>query len=213
MIGWENPLLLVLDAGRSAVARVVGFCLACWIGAGVVLASAGFPLPLGCSPLAVPVYWLGGIFFGLADGWGLIAYVALFALLVSLIQADRHVLAILYAAAVIQAAETTRLLATRGTMNWWLYGVLVALLLGAGVGLWWLHRHGAAIRRTRRERRRTGYCVECGYDLRATIRAGGDECPECGAEIPPFTIRSVTAQETPGPGLPSPSRVDGHERT
>lgn len=197
MIGWENPLLEVLDAGRSGVARVVGFLLACWIGAGLVLASVESPLPLGCFPLAAPVYWLGGIFYGLADGWGIIAYVALFALFVSVIQSERRVWMILYAAAAIQAAETTRLFITHGSINWWLYGVLVSLFLALGAGLAWLHRHAAALRQLRRERRRTGHCVECGYDLRATILAGHDECPECGTEIPAFTIRTVKAAAKP----------------
>lgn len=29
-----------------------------------------------------------------------------------------------------------------------------------------------------------GYCLKCGYDLRGTIAAGRDGCPECGARAP-----------------------------
>jgi hypothetical protein len=40
---------------------------------------------------------------------------------------------------------------------------------------WWLDR------RRRAGRRRSGRCVECGYDLRRTT---GHRCPECGRELP-----------------------------
>jgi len=63
---------------------------------------------------------------------------------------------------------------TRTTLYWLSFSnwiILTALLpiIWAAV---WLRRHSV-----RSRRRRTGLCISCGYDLRATP----DRCPECGA--------------------------------
>jgi hypothetical protein len=50
---------------------------------------------------------------------------------------------------------------------WWVFVVVTAILPGA-----MLVRH-----RKIRRRARTGQCIDCGYDLRASP----DRCPECGA--------------------------------
>ena len=52
-------------------------------------------------------------------------------------------------------------------------GIVALAAWGTRAGL---RHHEAATRDTRR---RAGYCVECGYDLRGSRHA--DRCPECGA--------------------------------
>lgn len=57
--------------------------------------------------------------------------------------------------------------------------LVLAMLLPA----WWMKRQFYFAKRRRRARR--GWCISCGYDLRAS----GDRCPECGAATsrPPAT--------------------------
>lgn len=199
MTGWENPISLIFEGVGTALGRLLGLVLACWIGCAIAVASvdqSNHPLPLGCTPFAVPVYWFGGIFVGMAQGWGFLAYLALFLLAASLVPSERVSWWVLASATLIQAAETQRMLVAWGVpVRWWVYGPLLTLVLAASGGAWWLGKKAEAQRRERRSRRRRGYCVECGYDLRATIRAGNTECPECGAEIPLFTITSVESMD------------------
>jgi hypothetical protein len=65
--------------------------------------------------------------------------------------------------------------ATRRTMRVGLSWSLLLIATGVLPVLWGF-RSWRRIRR-RRKRRRTGCCIECGYDLRATT----GQCPECGA--------------------------------
>jgi hypothetical protein len=59
-------------------------------------------------------------------------------------------------------------------------GWLIVIVCGAAAA--WSWRHVRRLRRTRR----TGLCLTCGYDLRATP----DRCPECGT-IPTLRPRPV----------------------
>jgi predicted RNA-binding Zn-ribbon protein involved in translation (DUF1610 family) len=55
-------------------------------------------------------------------------------------------------------------------LPYWFVAILLAILpSGIGRAAW-----------TRRQRRRKGLCIACGYD----IRASSGRCPECGREIP-----------------------------
>ena len=55
----------------------------------------------------------------------------------------------------------------------WLPHWLPLLLLSAAPLRWWM------VKRTEKRRSRSGLCVQCGYDLRATP----DRCPECGMVV------------------------------
>jgi hypothetical protein len=56
-------------------------------------------------------------------------------------------------------------------VKYWFLMLLAGIVPGWTVFRW----------QRRRQRRRNGRCVECGYDLRATA----DRCPECNTPIPP----------------------------
>ena len=73
------------------------------------------------------------------------------------------------------------------------WGVVMAVL--GIVPLWWL----AGVRRElwRRKRVRSGLCVQCGYDLRATP----GRCPECG-ETAPFSSAGELTHPEPTGNLP-----------
>ena len=61
---------------------------------------------------------------------------------------------------------TTLVLA--GTMLLWAFGPGIVLL-------YWREKY--------RRERLLPTCDQCGYDLRGTVAAGRDECPECGEKI------------------------------
>ncbi len=200
MLGWENPLAILADAAGTALGRVALFFAACSFGCGVAMLSSSGPLPLGRSPLAAPVYWIGGIPFGIMDGWGIIAYVVLFAILLTLIVRETGETAHLYVIALfVQAAETARMLATRGWLRIWLFAILMAVVVAGVAGLVTLAQRSREARNRRRYRRNMGYCVECGYDVHASVLAGSTTCPECGAEVPRYTVRLIRDRGTPRP--------------
>lgn len=193
MLGWENPLAVIGDAVKSGLGRVLLFGLACWAGCAVAVLAGTAQLPLGRSLFAVPVYWLVGIPYGFIDGWGVISYLMLFVLLATLIGRDTHTATPYLLATLVQAFESARLMAFRGWLRPWLFAILIALVFAGYAGLIALQRRTLWQRNRRRYRRNMGLCVACGYDLRATILAGGDACPECGEPIPRHTINVVRA--------------------
>ena len=200
MLGWENPLSIITDAAATVAGRITLFFAACSFGCGIAIVSSSGPLPLGRSPLTAPVYWIGGIPFGIMDGWGLIAYVTLFGILLTLIVREVGGTAHLYVIALlVQAGETARFLAARGWLRVWLFALLMALVFAALAGVVWLAQRSRAARNRRRYRRNMGYCVECGYDVHASVHAGAKHCPECGAEIPRYTIRLIRTQDETRP--------------
>ena len=68
----------------------------------------------------------------------------------------------------------------QGPMAWTTLTVPIWLfVLIAGAGLVW---HVLAARRFKR-RNAMIMCTHCGYDLRGTIAAGRDACPECGTGV------------------------------
>ena len=191
MLGWENPVAIIVEAAQTAFGRVTAFFLACWLGCGIASLAAGSGWAIGGGALALPLMWVFGLVMGLAQGWGIIAYVVLFVLLMSLVHSEGRTVHLLLAALLVQAAESARLFATNGPMHWGELAMLLALVMAAYAAVLYADRHGRRLRAQRRYRRNMGRCVACGYDVRASIRAGSRDCPECGSEIPAYTISTI----------------------
>ena len=68
---------------------------------------------------------------------------------------------------------------------WWLQHWIIALAT-VPLPLWWAARFPA---RKRKQRRRLGLCLHCGYDLRAST----ERCPECGTPVHEGHVAKVTA--------------------
>lgn len=52
-----------------------------------------------------------------------------------------------------------------------------------------------------------GYCLGCGYDLRGTIAAGRDGCPECGKAVAATRIQTTAAQRNMSAAAAKPGRA------
>lgn len=191
MVGWENPVALVVEAARTAFSRVAAFFFVCWMGCGIAWLAADSGWSIGGGIFAVPLVWIFGVVMGLIQGWGVIAYFLLFALLVSLARTEGSALHLLLATLLVQTAESTRLFATWGPTHWAPLTLLLGLVIAVYAAVLYADRNGRRLRAQRRYRRNMGRCVTCGYDLRTSIRAGARHCPECGLEIPRYTISTI----------------------
>lgn len=197
MLGWENPLWILAEAAGTVLGRVVLFFLACWLGCSAAVLAMNVAPPLGYSPFVFPVYWLGAAPLGMADGWGVLPYVVLFGIFCNVIVRDATPVWPFVVATFVQFFETARMLQFRGKLSVWLAVLLFALLVAAVVGLVKLARRSQEQRNRRRYRRNMGLCVQCGYDVRASVLAGSRACPECGTEVPTYTVGVIKSSPPP----------------
>ncbi len=80
----ETVVTAVFDAAATTAGRVFAFLLACWVGVGLMLLTAGpatveHPwLEVNVPVLGVPMVWLWAILAGLGQYWGFLSYLILF---------------------------------------------------------------------------------------------------------------------------------------
>lgn len=84
-------------------------------------------------------------------------------------------------------------------------GLVVLNLVILWKGTRWFYSGRRAARR-----RRLGLCEQCGYDLRGTVAADRDSCPECGTTITPGKpTGEATAEPCAGLGAALPANANG----
>jgi hypothetical protein len=109
---WADALAIFQDAIGSIVGRVVGFFVVCWGS----LAVTGYVLGGG---LLLPFAWFYFFVGGMAQGWGLLSYLALLlAMFMVHTRTETSVLYTLTVTALIQAFETWRFAMHNDDWEW-----------------------------------------------------------------------------------------------